>query len=140
MDNPPWLSGQARNCSESRAYGINYRHSYPFYKGISENTYKQAALDEYANATVTYNGKEMSYYYATQMQRRFGREIRKARREQAALGAAGQDSLEAQAARAKVRELRAGLKDFLKKKGLRRKYERKQVVYNSINLDVNLRI
>ncbi len=78
----------------------------------------------------------MSYYDATQMQRRFGREIRKARREQAALGAAGQDSLEAQAARAKVRELRAGLKDFLKQTGLSRKYERKQVVYNSINLDV----
>lgn len=106
-------------------YGINCRHShYPFFKGISENAYKQATLDEYANATVTYNGKEMSYYDATQIQRKFEREIRKARREQAAVEAAGEDSFEEQA---KARKLRAGLKDFLKQTGLSRKYERERM-------------
>ena len=106
-------------------YGINCRHShYPFYKGISENAYKQAALDEYANATVTYNDKEMSYYDATQIQRKFEREIRKARREQAAVEVIELDSFEE---RAKVRQLRAGLIDFLEQTGLSRKYERERI-------------
>ncbi|MGI6741527.1 MAG: hypothetical protein ACOX7C_08680 [Brevefilum sp.] len=52
---------------------------------ISKNAGKQVILDEYVNATVTYNGKETIYDDATQMQRKFYREIRKARREQAAV-------------------------------------------------------
>ena len=120
-------------------YGINCRHShYPFFKGISENAYKQATLDEYANETVTYNGKEMSYYDATQIQRKFEREIRKARREQAALEAAGRDSFEEQA---KARELRAGLKDFLKQTGLSRKYERERMGFvPSVSVDRDLQM
>ena len=81
-------------------------------------------MDEYANATVTYNGKEMSYYDATQIQRKFEREIRKARREQAAVEAIELDSFEE---RAKVRQLRAGLIDFLEQTGLSRKYERDRI-------------
>jgi hypothetical protein len=117
----------------------NCRHShYPFFKGISENAYKQATLDEYANETVTYNGKEMSYYDATQIQRKFEREIRKARREQAALEAAGRDSFEEQA---KARELRAGLKDFLKQTGLSRKYERERMGFvPSVSVDRDLQM
>lgn len=107
-------------------YGINCRHShYPFYKGISQNVYDQAMLDEYASATVTYNEKEMSYYDATQHQRKIEREIRKAKREVTAVEAAGLDSFEE---RRRVRAWQAEMRNFLQQTGLQRKWERERIV------------
>ncbi len=103
----------------------NCRHShYPFFKGISKNAYDQATLNEYASATVTYNGKEMSWYEGTQYQRKIEREIRKAKREQAAVEAAGLDSFEE---RQRVRDLQATMRDFIRQTGLNRQYVREQV-------------
>ena len=107
-------------------YGINCRHShYPFYKGISQNVYDQAMLDEYVSATVTYNEKEMSYYDATQHQRKIEREIRKAKREVTAVEAAGLDSFEE---RRRVRAWQAEMRNFLQQTGLQRKWERERIV------------
>jgi hypothetical protein len=98
--------------------GINCRHSfYPFYEGISEEAYTQKTLDEYADATVEYNGQEMSVYEGTQKQRAFERQIRAAKREAAALEVAGfsnEDEV------AKVRHLQADLRDFIDQTGLDR--------------------
>lgn len=65
--------------------GINCRHDwYPYYEG-SSRTYTQEMLDEYNNAKVIYNGKEISLYDATQMQRAMERQIRKDKKELAGL-------------------------------------------------------
>ena len=103
----------------------NCRHShFPFFKGISENAYDQATLNEYASETVTYDGKEMSYYDATQYQRRIERAIRAAKREEAVVKAAGLDSEDE---RQRVRNLQAQMRSFLEQTGLQRQWVREQV-------------
>ena len=49
-------------------------------------------LREYENQTVTYNGKTLSYYDATQQQRYIERQIRRWKREYLMMAAAGQDT------------------------------------------------
>lgn len=61
--------------------GINCRHTFfPFYEG-STYTYDTKQLEEINNKKVLYNGKEMTYYQATQYQRRLERAIRKCNRQ-----------------------------------------------------------
>lgn len=56
--------------------GINCRHDwYPYYAGSSK-TYSDEQLEEWKNEKVIYNGKEMSVYEASQIQRRMERQIR----------------------------------------------------------------
>lgn len=65
--------------------GVNCRHDwYPYYEG-SSRTYTQEMLDEYRNAKVTYNGKEISLYEANQMQRKLERQIRNDKKQLAGL-------------------------------------------------------
>jgi hypothetical protein len=105
--------------------GYNCRHSfYPYFDGVSENFYNEQMLKQYADTTVTYNGKSLSYYEATQVQRRYEREIRKAKRELTALEAAG---LDAGNERARVKNIQAALRDFLRQTGLNRQNEREQI-------------
>ena len=61
--------------------GINCRHDwYPYHKG-SARAYTQEQLQEWQNEKVTYNGKKISKYDATQMQRRMERQIRADKKE-----------------------------------------------------------
>ncbi len=107
-------------------YGINCRHShYVFFEGISKNAYDKEMLNEYASKTVTYNGKEMSYYEATQKQRYFERQIRNSKREASAVEAAGLDNADELA---KVRVWQARLRDFIKQTELYRQCEREQIL------------
>ena len=56
--------------------GINCHHDWrPYYKG-STRTYTDRELKEMANEIVIYNGKEISKYDATQIQRKIERKIR----------------------------------------------------------------
>ena len=105
--------------------GWNCRHSfYPFFDGISQNAYSEAQVNEYAKKTVTYNGKDMSVYEATQKQRQIERSIREWKRQADALEAAGLDnSLEL----SKVRQYQARMRDFIKQTDLQRQYPREQV-------------
>lgn len=65
--------------------GVNCRHDWlPYYEG-SSRTYTQEMLDEYKNAKVTYNGKEMSLYEANQIQRKLERQIRNDKKQLAGL-------------------------------------------------------
>jgi len=106
--------------------GWNCRHSfYPFYEGISENAYTQAEVNEYARKTVSYNGKDISVYEATQKQRAIEREIRKAKRQAGGLEAAGLDNSEA---RGRIGKLQEKMRDFIRQTGLRREYVREQIV------------
>ena len=103
--------------------GINCRHSfYVFFEGISENAYKD--LTEYEGKPVTYNGKEITFYDATQKQRYIEREIRKAKREASALEAAGLDNTNELA---KVKSMQASMRDFIKQTGLNRQSVRELI-------------
>ena len=72
-------------------------------------------LREYENQTVTYNGKTLSYYDATQQQRYIERQIRRWKREYRMMDAAGQDTTQASM---KLAQWRAAEKDFCKQTGL----------------------
>lgn len=106
-------------------HGVNCRHSmYPFFEGISERLYSQKELDGYASRKVTYQGREMSVYEATQEQRRIERKIREWKRQEGALDAAGLDHT---AETAKVREWQGEMRKFVKETGLIRQGEREQI-------------
>lgn len=56
--------------------GVNCRHTwFPYFKG-STTTYTDRELRELANESVTYNGKKISKYEASQIQRKMERQIR----------------------------------------------------------------
>lgn len=58
--------------------GANCKHNwYPFFEGLSYRNYTDDYLKELENKTVTYNDKEISYYEATQIQRKLERDIRR---------------------------------------------------------------
>lgn len=106
--------------------GWNCRHSfYPFFEGISENAYSQETLNEYASKTVTYNGKEMSVYEATQTQRGIERKIRYWKRQEAAMKAGGLDST---TETAKVKQWQSAMRDFTKQTGLDRQPIRETII------------
>lgn len=65
--------------------GVNCRHDWmPFLKG-STRTYNNKELNELKNETVTYNGQKISKYEATQIQRKFERQIRQDKKDIAGL-------------------------------------------------------
>ena len=105
--------------------GINCRHNfYPFFEGISENAYSRATLNAYADKTVTWRGKKISFYDATQEQRSIERRIRHWKRQAGAMEAAGQDaSLEL----GKVKAWQARMRSFVNETGLDRQRVREQI-------------
>ena len=75
------------------------------------------------NPTVSADGKDMTYYEATQKQRYQEREIRKTRREVDAFEAGGCDT-ECEAAKAKLSKQEKRYRDFSRQVGIRAKTER----------------
>ena len=104
--------------------GWNCRHSFfPFIEGLSERDYTDEQLQDFMDKTVTFNGKEMSLYDATQQQRYIERQIRRWKRQSEALKAAGQDN---SFALSKVRGWQAAQRDFIRQTGLKRDYFRER--------------
>lgn len=65
--------------------GVNCRHDWrPYYEG-SSRTYTNKDLKDMANEKVTYNGKKISKYEATQIQRKMERQIRQDKKDMAGL-------------------------------------------------------
>ena len=96
--------------------GWNCSHSFrPWFEGMSR-TYDKALLKEYQAKDYEYNGVRMTEYEALQEQRKIERNIRRWKREQNALQAAGLDSSEASA---KIAEWNRRHKDFLEQTGLK---------------------
>lgn len=96
--------------------GWNCSHSFrPWFEGMSR-TYDKALLKEYQAKDYEYNGVRMTEYEALQEQRKIERNIRRWKREQNALQAAGLDSSEASA---KITEWNRRQKDFLEQTGLK---------------------
>jgi hypothetical protein len=116
--------------------GINCRHVYyAWYPGISPPPDDPTI---YANTPLTYNGKEIDTYQATQIQRGIERKIRYWKRQAGALEAAGMDNTEE---RLKIGHYQAEMRDFIQqinaqseKDGVRwlRQSEREQVAGNNI--------
>ena len=109
--------------------GWNCRHSFfPHFSGQS-NTYSKDELEEYTRPdAVEYNGKKMSLYEAEQTQRSIERQIRRWKREDNALKAAGLDTTESST---KVKLWNSRYKDFCAKTGLKQQKQR-SVVYTHL--------
>ena len=108
--------------------GINCHHDWrPYYKGTTR-AYTQEQLKKWENEKVTYNGKEISKYDATQIQRRMERQIRQDKKDikvqQALLTSDNKDinidevKTEIRNIKAKQRQHNAQLNDFLSQTGL----------------------
>ena len=103
----------------------NCRHSwFPFFEGISENAYSRATLNAYADKTVTWRGKKISFYDATQEQRSIERRIRHWKRQAGAMEAAGLDNT---VELSKVRDWQSKYRSFSAQTGLKRQMERQRV-------------
>lgn len=115
--------------------GWNCRHNwYPFFEGISRRNYSDQQLTEMADKKVSYNGKELSVYEGTQIQRGIERKIRYWKRQKSALEAAGLDTTEELN---KIKHYQAVMRDFTKQTGLDRQYEREQALFFVNDLSKN---
>ena len=103
--------------------GWNCRHSYhPYFDG-APRAYSADQIDQYNAKRYTYNGRELTEYEASQLQRHCERKIRRWQREYAAMEAAGQDTAEAAA---KIRQWREQIDDFLRQTRLKQQFSREQ--------------
>lgn len=100
-------------------HGVN-----AFIEGVDEPTYTQEELDDMNVPKYEYNGKKLTEYEATQVQRSNERTIRKCKREVAAAEAAG---LPTEKAKANLAEAQRHQRDFIEQTGLKRQYDREKV-------------
>lgn len=104
--------------------GWNCRHNFfPFFEGSSRK-YTEEQLKKLEEKDIEYNGQKMTRYEASQKQRYIERQIRRWKRENAAMQAAGLDTYESAA---KIKKWQAIQKDFIKQTKLKRQYERERV-------------
>ena len=117
--------------------GWNCRHDwYPFFEDYSTPNYSKKELQRLDEKNIQYNGKMYNEYEISQIQRRYEREIRSAKREQSAFKVAVsesddpelkqvmQDSLNY--ANSLVKDKQAKMRDFIKQTGRDREYFREQ--------------
>ena len=104
--------------------GWNCRHNFhPYFEG-SPRTYSEEQLKEYEAKKYKYNGQEMTEYEASQQQRYIERRIRRWKRENVAMEAAGLDTTESAL---KIKQWQDTQKDFLRQTGLKRQSDREQI-------------
>ncbi len=130
--------------------GCNCRHDwFPFFEGYSEPLYSRSHLDTLDEKNIEYNGKKYSEYEISQIQRRYEREIRAAKREQVAFKTAVEEAKDPELKQVMqdslnysndiVKQKQAKMRDFIRQTGQFRDYSREQnygrVVYpkNGIN-------
>ena len=117
--------------------GYNCRHDwFPFFEGISKPAYTAKELEKLDERKIMYNGRMYNEYEISQIQRRYEREIRSAKREQSAFKVAVsetddpelkqvmQDSLNY--ANSLVKDKQANMRDFIRQTGQDRDYFREQ--------------
>lgn len=121
------------NFEEATGYGTgpglcgwNCSHSFGPYIEGAPRAYSSELLARYEEQTVTYNGKDLTFYEAGQQQRYIERQIRRWKREYAAMDAAGLDTGETAA---KLSAWREREKDFCRQTGLKRQGDRSQVAH-----------
>ncbi|MDE6679177.1 MAG: phage minor capsid protein, partial [Ruminococcus sp.] len=117
--------------------GWNCRHDwFPFFEDYSKPNYSKRQLEQLDEKNIEYNGKLYNQYEISQIQRRYEREIRSAKREQVAFKLAVeetddpellqvmQDSLNY--AKSLVRDRQKKMRDFINQTGQDRDYFREQ--------------
>lgn len=104
--------------------GWNCRHNFNPYVDGAPRAYTDEMLEQYSAKTIRYNGKMYTEYEATQMQRYHERQIRRWKRENVSMQAAGLDTTESAV---KLRSWQERQKDFLKQTGLKRQSAREQI-------------
>lgn len=103
----------------------NCRHTYfGIILGISEPKHTDKELKDFKEATVSWKGKKIPYYEATQRQRRLENAIRKQKRTVQTLEKAKLDS---RVEKSQLAQLQNKYKDFCKETGLEKDYQRLQV-------------
>lgn len=142
LTNHSWWQGQIVSRSGRHGYlslsdigygdvrgfmGANCAHNWSMYwEGASVRSYTPERLAAINAATVTYNGKDIDRYKATQMQRAQERQIRTDKRAFLVAKESGQKDAE-KAAAAKLAASRAKMKDFLSQTGLQQYQLRESV-------------
>lgn len=105
--------------------GWNCRHSFfPYFEGAG-HAYTSDQLRSYEDKSISYNGKMYTEYEVSQMQRHNERQIRRWKREYAAMEAAGLDTTEAAV---KLHSWRERQRDFLEQTGLKVQSARRETV------------
>ncbi|MDE6538654.1 MAG: phage minor capsid protein, partial [Ruminococcus sp.] len=132
--------------------GWNCRHDwFPFFEGYSKRNYSAKDLEKLDERNIEYNGKLYNQYEISQIQRRYEREIRSAKREQVAFKVAVeeadnpelrqvmQDSLNC--ANSLVNDKQAKMRDFIKQTGQNKDYLREQIqnFNHSVKLNTSLK-
>lgn len=104
--------------------GWNCSHSFrPYIEGMPR-TYSKELLKSYEAKNYEYNGQKMTEYEALQQQRDIERHIRRWKRENIAMKAAGLDASESAV---RLTSWQNRQKDFLRQTGLKRQGDREQV-------------
>ena len=117
--------------------GWNCRHDwFPFFEGYSEPVYSDDDLKRLDEKNIEYNGKKYSKYEISQIQRRYEREIRAAKREQTAFRTAVQETDDPELKQVMqdslnysndvVKRKQAKMRDFIKQTKQNRDYFREQ--------------
>lgn len=110
-------------------FGVNCRHGWGPWDEGAERVWTEEKLRELNAPKYEYNGQKLTAYEASQTQRKIERNIRRWKRENAAMKAAGQDTTESAV---KLRQWQETQKDFLNQTGLKRQSAREQI-YSSTN-------
>lgn len=106
--------------------GVNCRHTFGPYIEGSPPVWTEEALAELEKPKYEYDGKLLTEYEASQVQRYNERQIRRWKREYVAMEVAGQDTTEAAV---KIRHWQAAQDDFLSKTGFVRHYGREDATH-----------
>lgn len=106
--------------------GVNCRHDWGPYIEGSPRVWTEEKLAELNAPMYDYNGKKLTEYETSQIQRKNERQIRKYKR----MGVVAQDDGERSAAKAKVKQWQTTQRDFIKQTGLKRQYDREQIFSN----------
>ena len=117
--------------------GWNCRHTFGPYIEGSPPVWSEEQLAELDAPKYEYGGRKLTEYEASQQQRYNERQIRRWKRDEAAMQAAGLDSSEAAA---KVKEWQGRQQEFLSRTGFKRQYGREQIINTTKNVGVSVDI
>lgn len=118
-------------------FGWNCRHDwFPFFEGYSQPAYSKSDLKKLDEKNIAYNGEKYSQYEISQIQRRYEREIRAAKREQIAFQTAVDEADDPELkqvmqeslnfSKSLVKDKQAKMRDFIQQTGQKRDYFREQ--------------
>ena len=129
--------------------GWNCRHDwFPYFEGYSRRNYTDSYLKSLNEKNIEYNGEKYSQYEISQIQRKYEREIRSAKREKVAFNTAVKETSDSELkavmksgsdyANQQIKEKQAQMRDFIQQTGNKRDYFREQnygkIVYNQSNI------